>query len=54
MNQSALKPINFWQQVFTLFVLLSVGFGLLAGIVFDAHDAFGHHGGRHESNTYLE
>ena len=25
MNQSALKPINFWQPVFTLFVLLSVG-----------------------------
>ena len=25
MNQSGLKPINFWQPVFTLFVLLSVG-----------------------------
>ena len=54
MNRSALKPITFWQQVFTLFVLLFVGFGSLAGLVFDAGNAFGHHGEAHPSQYYTE
>lgn len=41
MNQNALKPIKFLQPVFTLFVLLFVGFGLLAGLVFDTDNASG-------------
>ena len=52
MNRSALKPITFWQQVFTLFVLLFVGFGSLAGLVFDAGNAFGDHGEAHPTQYY--
>ena len=54
MNQSALKPINFWQPVLTLFVFLSIGFGLLVGVGFDANNALGHHGERHPSTYYID